>query len=256
LHVAVLGIPAVVATGRAPAYPPIGHARLAFVLLVLERHRAVHRDELADAIWNGDVPRTWWSALRTTLGRIRATLRAAGMSPDTLVAESGCYWLRLPPQATVDIEVARQSLARATALVAGGGSRAANWAAGLAEQATGTLVQPLLPGTDAEWVERARLPVARDAVRALELLSTCRAEAGDFAGAIAAAEAVIDRDPFRESAHLRKMTAHIALGDRVGALLAYRQCRDVLVSELGIEPSHELERMAQRAAADRRAAEG
>jgi DNA-binding SARP family transcriptional activator len=246
-HLAVLGVPGVVGAGRPPACPPVGHARLAFALLVLDRHRPVHREELAEAVWDGDPPRTWWSALRTALAHVRGSLCRAGLPPDALRAEGGCYRLRLPPSATVDVEVARAALTQAGRLLASRAAGAAAEAAPLAEAAATTLVQPLLPGMEGEWVDAARQPLERDAVRALELLAACRAGAGDAAGTIAAADAVIARDPFRESAHLRKMAAYLALGDRAGALRAYRRCRDVLAEELGIEPGEEVERLAERA---------
>ena len=240
-----------VGPGRAPVTVRAGHARVAFALLVLERHRPVHRDELADAIWGDDLPPTWWSALRTALARVRLALRAAGLPPDTLVAESGCYVVRLPADATVDVEVARGGLARGAALLDAGDPAAA---AAFAERAAAVLGQPLLPGVEGAWVDAARQPLERDALRAYDLLATARARTGDWPRAIAAADALIARDPFQERGHLRKMAAYLALGDRAAALVTYRRCRELLASELGIAPGPELTALAARAAGHRRPA--
>lgn len=247
----VLGRPSLVPAGRAPVPVPPGNARVAYALLVLERHRPVHRDELADALWADDLPPTWWSALRTVLVRLRAALREAGLPHDAVAAEGGCYVVRLPPGATVDVDAGRSALARAAASL---DARNAVAAATYAERAAATLGQPLLPGADGVWVESARQPVERDALRAYELLAAARALAGDWTRAIAAADALIARDPFRESGHLRKMAAHLALGDRAGALLAYRRCRELFATELGIAPGPELAELAARAAGHRRPA--
>lgn len=245
VHLRVLGVPAAVRGGEGVVTVRAGHARVAFAMLTLERHRPLHREELADAIWADDPPPTWWSALRTALARVRAVLAAAGLPYETLAAEGGCYALRLPAAVTVDVEAARAALRRAAALLASG--RAAP-AATLAERAAATLAQPLLPGVEGEWVDAAREPLARDAVRAYDVLAAARAKSHDWAGVVTAADAVLARDPFREPAHARKVAAYLALGDRAGALLAYRRCRDLFVAELGIEPGPELAELAARAA--------
>jgi len=245
VHLRVLGVPAAVRGGDAVVAVRAGHARVAFAMLTLERHRPVKREELADAIWADDPPPTWWSALRTALARVRAVLAAAGLPYDTLTAEGGCYAMRLPNAVTVDVEAARAALSRAAALLSSGRAAAA---ATLAERATATLVQPLLPGVEGEWVDAAREPLARDAVRAFDLLAAARAKARDWAAVVEAADALLARDPYRESAHARKVAAYLALGDRAGALMAYRRCRDLFVAELGIEPGPPLAELAARAA--------
>jgi tetratricopeptide (TPR) repeat protein len=51
---------------------------------------------------------------------------------------------------------------------------------------------------------------------------------------------LVGLEPFRESAHLRLMRAHMAAGDRAEALRAYNRCRRLLAEELGVDPSSEL----------------
>jgi DNA-binding SARP family transcriptional activator len=53
-------------------------------------------------------------------------------------------------------------------------------------------------------------------------------------------------DPYRESALRLALEAHVAAGERPTAAHAYRRSRDLLASELGVEPSPETEEMARR----------
>jgi hypothetical protein len=78
---------------------------LAFGYLVAERGRAVSRDELADVVWNGSPPPSWPHALRNTINRVRLALPEVGVA-----SAAGCYSLRLPPGAVVDIEDAAAAL--------------------------------------------------------------------------------------------------------------------------------------------------
>jgi DNA-binding SARP family transcriptional activator len=62
-------------------------------------------------------------------------------------------------------------------------------------------------------------------------------ERGDPDAALAYASDVISYDPCDEPAREMVIRAHLALGDRAAALRTYRQYRDVLKSELQVEPS-------------------
>lgn len=76
--------------------------RLAFSLLVCERHRPVPREELADNLWPERRPETWPSALRSVVSRVRDFVSVAGLGPrDLILADAGTYRLR----PLIDVEV-------------------------------------------------------------------------------------------------------------------------------------------------------
>ena len=62
-------------------------------------------------------------------------------------------------------------------------------------------------------------------------------ERGDPDAALAFAGDVIAYDPCDEPAREIAIRAHLAVGDRAAALRTYRQYREVLSSELQVEPS-------------------
>ncbi len=221
--------------GRAigDALGPLG--RLALAYLVVERRRAVARDELADVLWGEDLPATWTAALRGVVGRIRAAFASAGLDAAALItSEAGCYRLCLPAGTVVDTEAAAAALEEAKAALEGG---ADDPAMELAAQAAGITAAQFLAGAAGWWVERRQAQWGELHLESLEVQSAAAARAGRVREAVEAAEEAIAAQPFRESAHRRLMAAHAAAGNRGEALRAYERCRRILADELGVDPS-------------------
>jgi WD40 repeat protein/DNA-binding SARP family transcriptional activator len=210
--------------------------RVAFALLVLERHRAVGLEELAGCLWGEQRPSTWEPALRGVLSRVRAFVVASGLGgPELLHAEGGTY--RLQHDAiTVDVEVAATQVARAEeAARRGAPDRAVEEAAA----ARGVLARPLLAGAHGEWLDGVRRDHGQLLLRALEVLAHARLELGLAADAAATADAALALDAYRESVHRVLMAAHAQTGNPAAGLLAYERCRALLADELGVDPSPE-----------------
>jgi WD40 repeat protein/DNA-binding SARP family transcriptional activator len=211
--------------------------RLAFTLLVVERHRPVTSEELAENLWPEQRPDTWQTALRGVVSRVRGFIVAAGVGPREAVhAHAGTYQLLPPRDLEVDIEraVAETDLAAAALAV-----EDAAGAADLAARARSVLARPLLPGIDSSWVEARRRELALALHRALDVLGEARLRSGDQTGAATAAEAAIAADPFRESAYRLLIRAFAAAGDGAAGLRVYDRCRDLLALELGVDPAPE-----------------
>jgi DNA-binding SARP family transcriptional activator len=62
---------------------------------------------------------------------------------------------------------------------------------------------------------------------------------GEHALAVNGAAEVVALEPFRDSAYLRLMRAHVAAGNRAEALRVYENCRRLLADELGADPAPE-----------------
>ncbi|MDP8938376.1 MAG: tetratricopeptide repeat protein, partial [Actinomycetota bacterium] len=209
--------------------------RLALAYLVVERHRPVARSQLAELLWGDEPPRTWDTAVRGLISRIRAVLAAAGLAPtEALTTAFGCYQLHLPPGTPVDVEAAAEALDRAVAELAAGRP---GQALGAAEAAAAAAARQFLPGASGRWVEQRQAELSEIRVRALEAVADACTATGAFGDAVTAAEEAVALEPLRESAHLRLMAAHDAAGNRGEALRAYERCRSALVEELGVNPS-------------------
>jgi DNA-binding SARP family transcriptional activator len=95
----------------------------------------------------------------------------------------------------------------------------------------------ILPGWDEEWlvVERERFRMTR--LRALERSAQALLTGGDLEGALDAALASVDTEPYRETAHRLVVQIHIAEGNHAQAIRTYQAYRSQVAAELGIAPS-------------------
>jgi len=220
--------------------------RVALAYLVTERHRPVTRDQLADVLWGDGLPRSWETSVRVVVSKVRAVLAEAGLDPsEALTTGAGSYQLHLPAGTVVDVEEAVDAVdgARA-ALSAADGPVPVEVAATARRAALGaaaTASRQLLAGVAGSWVERRQAELADLRLRALEVASDAAAAEGDWSAAVTLAEEVVELEPFRESAHLRVLTAHAGAGNRAEALRAYERARRLLVEELGVDPSPPLQ---------------
>lgn len=209
-------------------------ARVALAYLVLQRHRPVTRDELAESLWGERVPPTWRSALRGIISRLRIFLKASGLDGTVLTNVSGCYELRLTGPVVVDVERAKEAVGEARiALGAGDAARARRAAECAVELCQGQF----LAGSTGIWVEQQQDLCVELHVQALELLADAAASQGDAATALDASEQAVAIRPWRESAYQRVMDAHSLAGNRAEALRTHERCRRVLKEELGVSPS-------------------
>ncbi|MEA2189963.1 MAG: hypothetical protein QOI73_84, partial [Solirubrobacteraceae bacterium] len=226
---------------------PAGRAELVFAYLAAEHRRVVTRDELAGALWPDLLPDSWASALRGVVSEVRRYLVSAGLSPDdVLITESSGYRLRLPDDAVVDLDEARNGVTIAREGLSAGDGAGAAAAAGRAADLAGL---PFLPHHDGEWADAIRDELAVVRAGALELLARAHVQAGNPRAAALAAERLVRAEPYSEAAHQLRIGVLGDADDRAGAIKAYEHCREVLSSELGVNPSAETEAVLRRALA-------
>jgi len=216
---------------------PGGHARSILGLLLLQPNRVLSPDDLIDALWRDDPPRTAPNVLQAHVVSLRRALRAGG---ETLVARLEThptgYRLRVEPgeldAETFESEVAgaerlaptdpvvatdtlRRALARWRGPVDAGGTESAAGAGAIAR------------------LEELRLGASETLAELNLRLGRAREVAADL-------ESLARQHPFRERFHALLMIALYRSGRQAEALAAYRTARDVLVDELGVEPGPEL----------------
>jgi EAL domain-containing protein (putative c-di-GMP-specific phosphodiesterase class I)/DNA-binding SARP family transcriptional activator/FixJ family two-component response regulator len=219
----------------APRGLPGRRAELVFAYLAAEHHRAVSRDELANALWPEMLPDTWAAALRGVVTEVRRYLEGAGLDPaELLTSTRGGYRLRLGPGVVVDLDEARAALAAARQQLAGG---IPALAATHADRAVALARLPFLPHHEGDWVDGVRGELESIHTGALELQVRAHAQTGDLHAAAETAERLVHAEPLSEAAHQLRIRVLIEGGDRAGAVAAYEHCRSVLDAELGVAPS-------------------
>lgn len=150
--------------------------RLALAYLVVERHRPVSSDELAEVLWGDSLPSTWRSALRGLVSKVRELLATAGVDRERAVASGpGWYQLGLPAGTLVDVEEAAASLVTASTALEGGRAEEAREAA---TEATAVSARPFVVGGRGTWVEGRADELRELHQRGLETLAHAHTEAG------------------------------------------------------------------------------
>jgi DNA-binding SARP family transcriptional activator len=218
---------------------PGRQGRLVLVHLTLARERAVDAAELADVLWPDRLPPSSGLALSAIVSKLRTALGRVGVSRSEVIASVfGCYQLRLPPDAWVDVEAAASALHEAEGAVLAGNPAGAY---GGALIAVTILKRPFLPGAEGEWVESRREDLARMLVRARDAFAQALHANGETELALDHAREAVRLEPFRESGYLRLTKLLVDHGNRAEAIRVYERCRKLLEADLGVRPTAELE---------------
>lgn len=245
---------------------PLGGARQRSVLalLLLHGNEALTRDVIVDELWGESPPQTAAKVLQNCISALRKELPGG---TETLRTVGTSYSLRIEPD-ELDRDRFEHGLARGRASLA----------AGEHEQALEELRGALALWRGAPLCDFAYERFAQDEIVRLEELHVAAVEdridadlaLGRVEALVPELEALVKRHPLRERLRRQLMLALYRTDRQAEALAAYRDARQTLLDELGIEPSRALQelqkailaqdpsldvRAAQPAAAGRRAAQ-
>jgi len=208
--------------------------RALLALLLLRVGEVVSTDRLIDELWAGKPPKAALGSLQNLVSELRKQLGA-----ETVKTRAPGYLL--------DVEPDRVDLHRFERLVASAAEtgdvegRAAKLRDALALWRGPALAD--LAFEPFAQVEIARLEERRTAAR--EDLIDAELELGGHGRLVGELEALVREHPLRERLRAQLMLALYRAGRQAEALEAYRQARETLVDELGIEPSEDLQQLEQ-----------
>jgi DNA-binding SARP family transcriptional activator len=214
---------------RIEAHLPGRQGRLLFTYLVVNRHRPVPRDELAEALWQEPDPAAVDARINPLLSKLRRVFGADAVDGRTSVR------LHLPG-AWVDLEAAVEAIHRAESAVA-----QRDWVRAWGPVLVALFVaeRDFLPGDDAPWIDEIRHQLAVLRLRALECYAATELGIGgtELAGAVRAGQQLIRIAPLRESGYRYLMQALAAQDNLAEALHVYGKLCAGLRDQLGVSPS-------------------
>jgi predicted ATPase/DNA-binding SARP family transcriptional activator len=212
-----------------------GHRRSLLACLALNANTAVSRDRLIEALWGEAPPARAANALQVQVHGLR---RLLGI--DRIETDGPGYRLRVEP-GELDLERFDELVARGREALERGNPAAA---ATLLGEALALWRGPALEGVELEGsaaAEAGRLEEER--LAALESRLDAELALGRHTEVVGELGALVAEHPFRERLRGRLILALYRSGRQADALEAYQAARRVLVEELGVEPSAELQEL-------------
>lgn len=217
--------------------------RALLALLLLHANEVVPRERLIEELFGGDASKTSANALQVGISRLRGQLangRASNGDGGVVVTRPPGYVLRIDPE-QLDVTRFERLLTQ--------GRRAL--AEGDAVSAAATLHEALALWRGPALADLAPLEFAQAEIRRLEELRLGavmeRIEAdlalGRAAEVIPELEALVEANPLQERLRGQLMLALYRSGRQAEALEVYRQTRELLNDELGLEPSKALQEL-------------
>jgi predicted ATPase/DNA-binding SARP family transcriptional activator len=231
-----LGSLAVVAEG-ADVSPTPRRQRALLAALLLAAPQAVSSEELIEALWENDPPRSAASLLRLYVSQVRRCL------PAGLLLTRGAGYALLAQPGQLDADRFEELFAQARRARAEGDPRLAR---SLCMRGLDLWRGPALADLRAESFARdaaARLDELR--LQCTEERLAADLELGHHDEVLAELELLVAQNPLRDLLRRQLMLALYRAGRQADALACYRSAREALVEELGLEPSHELRDLEQ-----------
>ncbi|MFC4534711.1 AfsR/SARP family transcriptional regulator [Sphaerisporangium dianthi] len=221
--------------------PSAAKVRAVLAMLVLRHNQIVSTRELIDELWGERPPATALPTLHTYVYKLRKMLGTGG--PATVVTQPYGYLLATAPE-TIDVY-------RFERLVADGWSALerddAAHATEALSNALGLWRGPALANLAAGELLSAQITRLEESrLRALQLRLDADLRLGRHRELISELKELIATHPLNEDFYAKLMTALYQAGRRGEALEVYQNLRQVLIGQLGLEPSPALCRLQRR----------
>jgi YVTN family beta-propeller protein len=211
-------------------------------LLLLYRNERVSTERLIDLLWDESPPESASKMIQIYVSRLRRRLAVGADADQRLVTQAGGYRLRVEAD-EIDLDsFERLSGDGRKALAAGDAALAV---ARLREALSLWRGPPLGDVADGRFLERERARLEELRLGALEQRIEAELALGAGAALVEELQALVREHPLREQPAAQLMLALYRSGRQAEALAFYKQTRDRLVDELGIEPGRPLKKLEQ-----------
>jgi DNA-binding SARP family transcriptional activator len=217
-----------------------GKQRAVLAALLVHANNVVTMDELTALVWSRPPPSARVT-LQNYVKRLRQVLRAA--DPARILTRPSGYQVSVGAD-ELDLIVFRRLCAEGQELSASGAwqQAAARWGAALSlwrGRALADIPSEALAAGEGHQLEEMRW-------HALEARLDANMHLGRHAQVAAEARLLVAAEPLRERLQAALILALYRCGRQADSLATYRQARQLLVRELGIEPGRALQDLNQR----------
>ncbi len=222
--------------------------RRLLAMLLIHRNTVVSADRIADAVFAGEPTPGATTTLRSYVARLRKVLDAAATpgpdgDPGVLVTKAPGYVLHVPDDA-FDVGRVEAAIAEGRVLVARddpGGAAVVLWEA--VQVWRGDAYAEF---ADEDWARPEAQRLGELRLAALETLFEAELNCGRSAELVPELESAASAHPLREAFRAQLMIALYRSGRQADALRAYREHREILVEELGLDPAPALQQLEER----------
>jgi len=208
-------------------------------ILLLAEGRVVSIDKLAEGIWGENPPITSRTQISIGIAGLRKIIRQAGWDTDLITTVTPGYQL-LPDGVTIDsadftrlVRESEDEIRRENTL----------GAVDLLNKAISLWRGKAFAGITSQLVEEGCVELEELRLVAYESRSSMQLVLGQHHTAAIELVPFVRENPLRERARGDLMLAHYRSGRRAEALAVFREGRNHLVEELGIEPGPDLQRI-------------
>ncbi len=213
--------------------------------LLVHRARPHARDYLASLLWNGESDTRARGYLRKALWQLHAALTNAELAVENHMLEANGESIKLmsTEHFWLDIDIFEQSYNAVKSI--SGKDLDAEQAHDL-ENAETLYQGEVLEGWDQDWClcERARFHHMYLSImdKLLDYCETCQS----YERGIDYGMRILHFDRIHERTYQKLMRLHYLAGDRTSALREYEHCTEVLIDELGVQPSQQTKALYQQ----------
>ncbi|WP_308292457.1 AfsR/SARP family transcriptional regulator [Streptantibioticus ferralitis] len=247
MEIHVLG-PVRVRIGDQSIVPTAGKPKQVLTLLALRCGRVVPVSTLMEEIWGDKVPRSGTTTLQTYILQLRKLIARslpAGCqlsAKDLLVTHFNGYQLAITPSAYDLREFERLTVEGDAALAAGDAETASRQLGRALELWSGSALMDVPAG---QVLEMEAMGMEEARMRAQELRIIADLQLGRHAMLIPELRMLVAQCPMHENFCAMLMIALQRSGAPWRALQVFRNLRQILIGELGVEPSSRLQRLHQ-----------
>ncbi|MER7004677.1 BTAD domain-containing putative transcriptional regulator [Dactylosporangium sp. NPDC000555] len=229
---------------RGEAELDLGPAKQRAVLtaLLINANRPVPTAQIVDTVWQTEPPENGANVVQKYVAGLRRVLEPdrSPRSPGSLLALTDAgYQLSVGPE-RLDADVFHSHLREAQAARAEG--RLAD-ASGLLQRALGLWRGSALAGLSGASFDATRDRLAESRATALESWAALEMERGQHAQLLPRLAELVVEFPLREELRYLSMLALYRCGRQPEALAAFRDARQLLADEFGVEPSERLQEL-------------